>query len=160
VSNEFKLRLAGEVRQLVEALVPARPTQVGAPMSTPDVDIDDNGFLPRGVKVSGKREFADLLRRWHDQSEAKTIGDVGSFGGTACITVELGDHDVVLNVDSKRGSVATYLDHVRRLGPDLPWRVVANNRGTVNKVVFSDDPADAAGWYQYLRKPLAQPGQL
>src|SRR6266545_3318036 len=160
VSNEFKQRLAGEVKELVEALVPATPTQVPAPMSTPDIEIDDNGFLPRGVRVSGKREFAALLRRWHNQSQAKTIGDVGCFGGTACITVRLGDHDVVLNVDSKRSAVATYLDHVRRLGPDLPWRVVANNRGTVNKVVFSDDPADAAGWYQYLRTPLAQPGQL
>ena len=160
VPNEFKQRLAGEVKELVEALVPATPTEVGAPMTTPDIEIDDNGFLPRGVRVSGKREFADLLRRWHNQSQAKTIGDVGSFGGTACITVRLGDHDVVLNVDSKRSAVATYLDHVRRLGPDLPWRVVANNRGTVNKVVFSDDPADAAGWYQYLRTPLAQPGQL
>lgn len=75
------------------------------------------------------------MRRWHDEGEAETIGDVGGFGGTACITVELGDHDVVLNVDSKRRAVATYLDHVRRLGPDLPWRVVANHRGTVNKVV-------------------------
>ncbi len=160
VPNEFKQRLAGEVKELVEALVPATPTEVGAPMTTPDIEIDDNGFLPRGVRVSGKREFADLLRRWHNQSQAKTIGDVGSFGGTACITVRLGDHDVVLNVASTRSAVATYLDHVRRLGPDLPWRVVANNRGTVNKVVFSDDPADAAGWYQYLRTPLAQPGQL
>jgi len=160
VPNEFKQRLAGEVKELVEALVPATPTEVGAPMTTPDIEIDDNGFLPRGVRVTGKREFADLLRRWHNQSQAKTIGDVGSFGGTACITLRLGDHDVVLNVDSKRSAVATYLDPVRRLGPDLPWRVVANNRGTVNKVVFSDDPADAAGWYQYLRTPLAQPGQL
>jgi hypothetical protein len=171
VSSEFKQRLAGEVRQLVEALlpamstqvetfVPATPTQVEAPMNMSDVEIDDDGFLPRGVKVSGKREFADLLRRWHDQSRAKTIGDVGSYGGTACITVDLGGDDVVLNVDTKRGAVTTYLDHVRRLGPDLPWRVVANNRGTVNKVIFSDNPADAAGWYHYLRKALAQPGQL
>ena len=32
--------------------------------------------------------------------------------------------------------------------------------GTVNKVVCRNDPVDAAGWYQYLREPLAQPGQL
>jgi hypothetical protein len=157
VSNEFKQLLAGEVRELAEALVPATPEQMEAPMKTPDVEIDDDGFLPRGVKVSSKREFASLLRRWHDESRANTIGDVGSFGGTACITAHLGDHDVVLNVDTKRSAVAAYLDHVRRLGPDLPWQVVANSRGTLNKVVFSDDPA---GWYHYLRHPLAQPGQL
>lgn len=138
----------------------ATPTQVEAPMRASDLEIDADGFLPRGVKVSGKREFADLLRRWHDESRAKTIGDVGSYGGTACITVDLGGDDVVLNVDTKRSAVTTYLDHVRRLGPDLPWRVVANNRGTVNKIIFSDDPAEAAGWYHYLRRALAQPGQL
>jgi len=159
VSNEFKQLLAAEVKELVpaEALVPATPAQMEAPAKTPDVEIDDDGFLPRGVKVSSKREFASLLRRWHDESRAKTIGDVGSFGGTACITARLGDHDVVLNADTKRSAVAAYLDHVRRLGPDLPWRVVANSRGTLSKVVFSDDPA---GWYHYLRHPLAQPGQL
>ena len=48
VSNEFKQLLAGEVKELVESLVPAMPTQVEAPMKTPDVEIDDEGFLPRG----------------------------------------------------------------------------------------------------------------
>lgn len=160
VSNEFKQLLAREVKELVESLVPATPTQVEAPMKTPDVQIDSGGFLPRGVKVTSKREFANLLRHWHGESRAETIGDVGTFGGTACITVHLGDHNVVLNADTKRSAVAAYLDRVRRLGPDVPWRVVANTRGTINKVIFSDDPADAAGWYQYLRRPLTQPGQL
>lgn len=160
VSNEFKQLLAVEVKELVESLIPATPTQVEAPMETPVAEINDEGFLPRGVKVSSKQEFANLLRHWYDNSRAKTIGDVGSFGGTACIAARLGGHDVVLNADTKRSAVAAYLGHVRPLGPDLPWRVVANIRGTVNKVVFSDDPADAAGWYHYLRRPLAQPGQL
>lgn len=159
VSNEFKQLLAAEVKELLEPLIPETQSQVEAPMRTPSIEIDGEGFLPRGVEVSSKREFASLLGHWHEKSQ-KTIGDVGSFGGTACITVHLGDHDVVLNVDTKRSAVAAYLGHVRRLGPDLPWRVIANNRGTVNKVVFSDDPADVAGWYHYLRRPLAQPGKL
>lgn len=66
----------------------------------------------------------------------------------------------MLNADTKRASVAAYLEHVQRLGPELPWQAIASNRGTVNKVVFSDDPAEAAGWYLYLRKPLKQPRQL
>ena len=37
---------------------------------------------------------------------------------------------------------------------ELPWQVIANNRGTVNKVVITDSLAEAAGWYLYLRKPL------
>ncbi len=129
-------------------------------MSAPYGQVDNDGFLPRGIKVNGKEGLADLLRRWYLSSQANTIGHVGSYGGTACISVDLGSREAVLNVDTKRTAVAAYLEHVRRLGPDLPWRVIANKRGTVNKAVFGDNPANAAGWYLYLRKPLSQPGQL
>lgn len=61
---------------------------------------------------------------------------------------------------AKGVGVAAYLEHVRRLGPDLPLRAIAGNRGTFNKIVVSDNPADAAGCYLYLGKPLEQPGQL
>ena len=66
----------------------------------------------------------------------------------------------MLNADTRRAAVAAYLEHVRRSGPELPWRAVASRGGTVSKVVFSDDLAEAAGWYLYLRKPLTQPGPL
>jgi hypothetical protein len=110
--------------------------------------------------VEGKRELADVLLHWQQSSLAKTIGDVRKYGGTAWITVDLGGDIAVLNADTKRVGVAKYLEHVRRFGPELPWRAIANNRGTVNKVVFSDDPAEAVGWYLYLCKPLRQPRQL
>jgi hypothetical protein len=161
VSSEFKQRLAQEVKELAEqmALSPA-PESAEEPVTPSGLEIDGGGFLPRRITVNGKREFADLLLNWRQSSHAKTIGDVGSYGGTAWITVNLGSHQAVLNADTKQAGVAAYLEHVQRLGPQLPWRVVANNRGTINKVVFSSDPAEAAGWYLYLRTPLAQPGQL
>lgn len=160
VSNEFRQRLEREVKELADELAPAPAGAAEAPMSASGVETGSEGFLPRGIKVNGKRGLADLLLCWHQPGHAKTIGDVGSYGGTAWITVDLGSHQAVLNADTKQAAVATYLEHVRRLGPELPWRVIANNRGTINKVVFSDDPAEAAGWYLYLRKPLKQPWQL
>jgi hypothetical protein len=161
VSTEFKQLLAREVQVLAAGLVAAQaPRQAKAAVSAPTGMVDDDGFLPHGLKVNGKREFADILLHWHQSSCTKTIGDVGNYGGTAWITVDLGSLQAVLNADTKRAAVATYLEQVGRIGPELPWQVIANNRGTVNKIVVSDDPAEAAGWYLYLRKPLNQPGQL
>lgn len=161
ISNEFKQRLAQEIQELVAGLVTtADPEPAVAQVTTSGLKIGSGGFLPRGITVNGKRELAELLLHWHQSSRGKTIGDVGKYGGTAWITVDLGSHKAVLNADTKRASVATYLEHVQRLGPELPWYAIASNRGTANKVVFSDDPAEAAGWYLYLRRALKQPGQL
>ena len=159
VSNDFKQRLAQEVRDLVAAPVaPLAPVEVAVTAS--GLETGGDGFLPRGIKVSGKRELAELLLHWYQSSHAETIGDA-AYGGTAWVTVGLRGHDAVLNADTKRAAVASYLEHVRLLGPELPWRVIATGRGsTVKKVVFSDDPAGAAGWYLYLSKPLSQPGLL
>jgi hypothetical protein len=80
-----------------------------------------------------------------------------SFGGRRpAIAIDLGNYTAVLNVDTKRSAVGAYLEHVKANGVDSPWRVVVNARGRVNKVIFSDDPAAAAGWYVYLRKPPAE----
>ena len=161
-SKDFRLRLADELRQLVEPVLTAEaePVMEVVVTTSHDLELDDDGHLPRGIKASGKREFADTLRRWYESSRAKTIGDVGNFGGRPCILVELGDHQAVLNVDTKRTAVAAYLAHVREYGPDASWRVIANTRGAVNKVIFTDNPADAAGWYLYLRRPLPTPGEI
>lgn len=47
--------------------------------------------------------------------------------------------------------------HAEATGVDAPWWVVANAGGRFNKVVFSEDRATAAGWYVYLREPMAAP---
>jgi hypothetical protein len=163
VSNEFKQRLTREVQDLAAGLVAAAAPEPASPPGTgAGLKVDSDGFLPRGIKANGKREFADLLLHWYQSSQAITIGDVGSgsYRGRPWITVDLGSHQAELNADTNRAGVAAYLEHVRRLGPELPWQVIAGRRGTVSKVVFSGDPAHAAGWYLYLRPPLTQPAQL
>jgi hypothetical protein len=161
VSNEFMEQLAESVAAVAGPVVTPDPTEgleIGA--SGADIEPDAAGYLPAVVKVTGKQELADVLRRWYERSVAGTIGDVGRFGGRPCIAIELGDKRAVLNVDTKRTAVAAYLQHVELNGTDAPWQVVANARGTINKVLVTDDPADAAGWYVYLRKPLSAPMTL
>ena len=158
-SQEFRHRLAKEVRLLAAHMLttdagPAMEVDVKTPH---DLQLDQDGHLPCGVKASGKHEFADTMLRWYENSTAETIGDVGNFGGRPCILIDLADQQAVLNVDTKRSAVAAYLAHVRKDGVDAPWQVIANARGAVNKIIFSDDPADAAGWYLYLRHPLPTP---
>lgn len=74
--------------------------------------------------------------------------------------IQLGSVQVVLNADTKRAAVEQYLEATRREGPDLPWLVIANRRGRVNKVIFRKDGQETPGWYCYLREPLSTPGEL
>ena len=158
VSKQFKAGLAAAVASL------AVPTAADIPEENPehstsksDVEMDVAGHLPRVLKVASKEQLRALLRRWYEESDAGTVGDVANFGGRPAIAVDLGDHAAVLNVDTKRSAVAAYLAHADANGVDAPWQVVSNTRGRVNKVIFSDDPAAAAGWYVYLREPLVEP---
>ena len=161
VSNEFLSRLAESVATLAAPVVTPEPNdEFDRHPSFSDLEPDAEGYISRVLSVTGKQQFAEVLRRWYDGSRTATIGDVGNFGGRPCIAIDLGDHSAVLNVDTKRSAVAAYLRRVQSNGVDAPWQVVANARGTVNKVLFSDDPADAAGWYLYLRKPLQSPAPL
>ncbi|MBP2416870.1 hypothetical protein ACFFOM_15380 [Microlunatus capsulatus] len=159
VSNEFKERLAAAIAPLAAPVV-VRDLEPGT--SDGRLEVDASGHLPRVLRVVGKEQLTEALRRWYDESDAATVGDVGLFGGrpAIAIAIDLGDKTAVLNVDTKRSAVAAYLEHARTNGVDAPWRVVANTRGNVNKVIFSDEPAAAAGWYVYLRKPLVEPATL
>jgi hypothetical protein len=56
----------------------------------------------------------------------------------------------VLNADTTRGAVQDYLADVRRRGAEVPWRVVANSRGRINKVRYTTAEPSPPGWYCYL----------
>lgn len=159
VSNAFKAQLADAVSQLAVPRASPGVEEASEPATTSDglVELDEAGHLPRVLNVAGKDQLTTLLRRWYEESDAGTVGDVATFGGRPAIALDLGDHEAVLNVDTKRSAVATYLAHADANGTDALWSVVANTRGKVNKVIFSEDPAAAAGWYVYLRQPLAKP---
>ncbi len=64
-----------------------------------------------------------------------------------------------INADTKREAVREYLDDAARRGAEAPWQVVSNQRGVVNKVVFTEDGRSVFGWYCYLvsSRPFALP---
>jgi len=113
----------------------------------------ENGYVPIGTVVRSAGELERLLAHWFAESNQPTIGDVGSFGGSPVITVRLGADGFVLNRDTKRAAVHTFLAAARQAGgaDGLPWRVTANARGTVNRVTYRADEAPTPGWYAYVR---------
>lgn len=100
--------------------------------------------------VRSKAAFVRLLRTWHATSEAATIGDVGTFGRAGVVRLELGSATVVLNADTKRSAVTSFLETVDRRGVDASWRILPNKNGKANKVDFAETGPATAGWYCYV----------
>lgn len=156
VSKAFKAELA---RWLAEQATALETADSGAPTVTAVVPasplvLDQHGHLPKGTTVVGKHQLAALLAAWLDYSDAATIGEVGSFGGSAWIRIQLGDHTAVLNRDTKRHAIFEYINDTRRRGADTPWWVVPNRNGVINKLAFRGDGEGTPGWYCYLTEPL------
>lgn len=160
VTNAFKSDLAD---WLAEHVADAQSTETATPpdnTAPAETLIDEHGHLCPGITVHSKHELLRTLTRWLDESSAATIGDVGAFGGRAHLRIDLNGTEAVLKADTKRAAVTAYTHLARRDGPDTPWKVVANRRGMVNKVL-PDAAIDALpGWYCYLTHPLTTPGQL
>lgn len=112
----------------------------------------ENGYVPIGTVVRSASELERLLAHWLAESNQPTVGDVGSFGGSRVITVRLGADEFVLNRDTKRAAVHTFLAGARQAGgaDHLPWRVTTNARGAVNRVTYRADDAPTPGWYAYV----------
>lgn len=119
--------------------------------------LDAEGHLVPGLVARSKRELAATLNRWLRESSAATIGDVGTYGGRAHLHLAIDGYEAALNADTKRGAINEHVRLVAREGPDADWRVVANDRGVVNKVVPTISVDRLHGWYCYLTTPLSSP---
>ncbi len=108
----------------------------------------------RGTHFRDLTRLVDALTRWVEETEEDTIGDL-SFGRAPWLSFDTSAGLADLNADTRRAAAERVLTHARR-GPNAAWKVIENNRGKVNKIVF--DPNDThEGWYAYLRRPLPQP---
>ncbi len=166
VSHEFTAALgrwlqeqdAGQPEPATDGFAGPTDTEDAVSLSSPP--LDSSGHLVKGTTVRGKQALAELLDGWLHSSDAETIGDVGTFGGRAQVRIELADVTAVLNADTKRAAVRDYLDEVRRIGAEMSWQVVANQRGPMNKAVFRADGQPTPGWFCYLIPPLTAPGEV
>jgi len=125
----------------------------------PEPVAPSDGFIERGAIVTTRGELHALLEDWTETSTAATIGDVGTFGGKAWLSWQHGAQTIVLNADTSRAAVLDYLAFAAEHGIEEPWRVVANAKGKVNRVVYRDD-LKLTGWYCYTAKPWKTPGDL
>ena len=128
----------------------SRRTSSAAPIS----DLTAGDYLPRGLRISGRRELAAALAGWL----ALTIGDIGTFGRTACIRIDIDGTEVVLNGDTKRAAAEAFV-RASTETPDRPWLVVTSQGGHATKVLPGPTPEPAPGWYAYLTQP-GTAGQL
>ena len=110
-------------------------------------------WLPKGARYGGRHELVAALREWLATSKEPTIGDTGgAFHGQFWISAHIGGHSVRLAADTTREAVQRVVDAMR-YDPNMPWRVISNQRGRVNKLVIGDRAEP--GWFAYLTKPLS-----
>lgn len=149
VSAAFTQQLIERIAELSEQRLTQQET-AQPPSPEPERTAE---YLSPGTHVSGKRDLAALLKAWLSQSQAPTIGDVKTFGGRAWLHIEINGQHVVLNADTKRAAVEAFV-RLSEVDPDQPWRVIANRRGRVNKVLPYPQTDPLPGWYAYLSQPL------
>jgi hypothetical protein len=110
----------------------------------------------RGTHFRTRSELIEALRRWHNDTDEDTIGDL-KFGRAPWLSFDTPAGTADLNADTRRTAIDRMLRHPSKAGAS--WQVIENNRGKVNKIVFDTNDTHE-GWYAYLREPLAAPQEL
>ncbi|HXF50611.1 MAG TPA: hypothetical protein VNM43_02880 [Dehalococcoidia bacterium] len=155
VSGEFKHQLGAWLASMCAPSAEGRVARI----SIPSGEADAKGYLPRGLRVAGKAALVDVLRRWLAESQAETIGHVGTYGGRPWLLVDMDSHEVALNADTKRAAVEAFVKE-SGLDPEWPWRVVRTRQGRITKVIPRPEPDPLPGWYAYLTRPLGAEGEI
>jgi hypothetical protein len=148
VSEAFKEELAARLSSFDS--VPWRQGRVreGAEMAN-----QDGGHVPHGPQIAGKEQLVRVLRKWLQESDAHTVGEVGSYAGRPWLWIHVSGRELVLHADTKRTAVEAFV-RANAVDPKPIWRVVATARaGIARKVLPGPNGDPAPGWYCYLTKP-------
>lgn len=122
---------------------PAPQPPVAAPTGTKDDPFDEYHLLQhlRSVVVSG----------------SATLADIGTYGGRPVVWATLRGVPVSLNADTSRAALVQLVETSAH-GP-LPWGVIANRAGRLDKVTFR--PGERVrGFYCYTSDVQAAAGPL
>jgi hypothetical protein len=115
-------------------------------------------LIDRDTHCESKAEFAELLRRWYDSTEEKTIGDLNVVKGvTTWVTVRTGGRDFRVHADTTRDGIRRYLELAGLHGPTLAWYVEPSRTGKINKVCVEPDRSATKGIFIYAMKELDEP---
>lgn len=138
------------------AATPTRTT--GGPASSRPAPGDvDGGPVPKGLHFTHKSELVSYLTVWLERSTHDTIGDVGAYGGSAWMTVDSEVGPIGINRDTTHAAVEALVTSART-PRSYDWLVVENQKGRINRVLFSEERTP--GWYAYLREPLDRETRL
>lgn len=118
-------------------------------------------LIRKGTHCDTKQKFADILRRWYENTNEDTIGDLRShYGVTTWMTVSASGHRCVVHADTSRDAIRRYLELVEDHGPDLSWRVERGRRGTLNKVCVELNGAPTPGLFIYTARAFESPASI
>ncbi|MFR9797121.1 hypothetical protein ACL02U_14610 [Streptomyces sp. MS06] len=117
---------------------------------SPSVTPSGDPLASRGRRCAGRAELIDLLQDWLARTDRPTVGDVGTFGGSAWLSVDTSAGIVHINADTTRGAVERVVRRYQQ-SHGAPWTVVANRRGRTNRIIAETDVSEATGWYAYLK---------
>jgi hypothetical protein len=106
--------------------------------------------MNKNPNILERHDFDLWLLNWYENTNEKTIGDIGNFGQQAFLWVESSGSKFRLNADTKREGVETYLNFLKENGDSLNWSIVANRNGLLNKVAFGEEKIKIPGFYLYL----------
>jgi len=134
---------------------PARGVRHAA--GSPPADQLDGGPVPKGLRFASKSEIVSYLATWLERSSHGTIGDVGTYGGSVWVTVDSEAGPIGVNRDTTREAIEA-LVRAAHTPRSYDWLVVANRKGTINRVLFSEDRTP--GWYARLPEPLDRETRL
>jgi hypothetical protein len=115
----------------------------------------DSGTFERGTHFRSRQELVAALKRWVDETNEPTIGDL-KFKRAPWISFETPAGVADLNADTRRDAVERML---RQTSQGRPWHVIENRRGSVNKVIFDLNDSHE-GWYAYLRQSVPEPTEI
>ncbi len=153
VSSDFKHELGEWLKGVIAKSGTAAPRATSLKVT----GIVADGYLQQGLRVYGKTELVEVLRQWLMESDAQTVGDVGSFGRRPWLVIEVSGEEMVLNADTKRSAAMAFVKE-NAGKPERPWSVIANRAGRFNKVIPGPDRNPIPGWYAYLSKPRSEEG--
>jgi hypothetical protein len=115
-------------------------------------------YIEGGTTCGGKAQFAAVLEEWLNNADREaTVGQPSTFAGKPLVWVELDGQRFHLNGDTQDKGVREYLGLVRQHGSELPWHVIANTRGRINKIAFGDPPTALDYFYLYAKDEASAP---
>jgi hypothetical protein len=119
IADDGRRHLSRWVAQALQARVSEAVTEKGpreGQGAISDVMNLENGFVPVGTEVAGPQELERVLSDWAQASDKPHICDLGTRGGSPAIIVRIGSDEFVLNRDTKRAAILSFLAAAARAG--------------------------------------------